>query len=308
MSALTRQLREIWSRVAKLGLNRLPGVRPVARAFKDMLFRWEYGNREWIALPDAIKIYLRDDPNNLIKVDYLDYLKDGSWQKLTVQLFRELLHEGQNAVDIGAAFGYLSVVASQAVGSTGRVFSFEPEQTAFRNLTKNIELNQATNVVATNCGISDGTRTTTMLFGTACGGTIMGGTRTLYNLPQAAQGEIPLTSLDAFLASHGWPPITLLKIDVEGAEVLAFQGMAETFARNPNMVILSEVSPAMLEASGFRTEDFFDILQRAGFNDFTDITGQKMRPFDPRIDVDKLKRMEIGNAQIGTADLMIRRS
>lgn len=102
LSELTRQLREAWSKLSKLGINRLPCVRPIARALKGALFRLEYGDSEWIELSDGIKIYLRDDPNHIIKIDYLDYLKDGSWQKLTVQLFRNL-EPGQNAVDIGAA-------------------------------------------------------------------------------------------------------------------------------------------------------------------------------------------------------------
>lgn len=300
-------MRHLWAQLSKRGLNRLPGVRPLAHLVKDLVLKWEYRGRDWVELPDGIKIYLGNDPNNLIKIDYIDFLQIGVWEKLTVQTFRDLVKPGDNVVDVGAAFGYLTMLASRLAGSDGRVFSFEPEPSAWQNLQKNIELNQASNVVSVNSGVSDGLTESTPLFGTACGGTIMPGTRDLYQLP-SRNASIPLTSMDAFLAKQGWPSIRLLKIDIEGAEILAFRGMAETFERNPGMAIISEINPTMLRSCGFETSDFFHTLQAAGFNEFTDITGNEARPFDPSRDVERMERAEFGNQATGAANLLIRRS
>ena len=56
-------------------------------------------------------------------------------------------------VDIGAHIGYYSLYSSKKV-KNGRVFAFEPFEESFEILIKNLELNQITNVVTQNMGVS----------------------------------------------------------------------------------------------------------------------------------------------------------
>jgi len=45
------------------------------------------------------------------------------------------------AVDVGACFGYRSLLLSELVGETGRAFSFEPNPRSFHLLKRNIDIN-----------------------------------------------------------------------------------------------------------------------------------------------------------------------
>lgn len=59
-----------------------------------------------------------------------DYLSSG-----------QTIAPGSTVIDVGANIGCFTMVAAKLVGPTGRVFALEPEESTFRQLEKNIELN-----------------------------------------------------------------------------------------------------------------------------------------------------------------------
>ena len=63
--------------------------------------------------------------------------------------------------------------------------------------------------------------------------------------------------------------VDFLKVDVEGAEPLVFQGAQETIARNPNLNIVMEWSPGQIQAAGFDVGQFVNSLREL-----------KLRPYD----------------------------
>jgi hypothetical protein len=61
------------------------------------------------------------------------------------------------------------------------------------------------------------------------------------------------------------PPIDVCKMDIEGAEVMALQGMSETIARSPQMRLLIECSSQFRDSS-----ELLDLL-RAKFSSVRDV-------------------------------------
>jgi FkbM family methyltransferase len=59
----------------------------------------------------------------------------------TVDLLRRELHEGDVFCDIGANIGLYSLMAAARVGSTGKVYAFEPLAGNFASLVENVRLN-----------------------------------------------------------------------------------------------------------------------------------------------------------------------
>lgn len=59
----------------------------------------------------------------------------------TINWLRNNLKSGQVFIDVGANVGIYSVIAAQLVGSSGKVFSFEPHAANFISLLENIVLN-----------------------------------------------------------------------------------------------------------------------------------------------------------------------
>ena len=58
-------------------------------------------------------------------------------------------------LDLGAHIGVFTLIASQAVGKTGKVVSLEPHPQSYHRLCQHLELNSIKNVVALNVAASD---------------------------------------------------------------------------------------------------------------------------------------------------------
>jgi hypothetical protein len=65
--------------------------------------------------------------------------------------------------------------------------------------------------------------------------------------------------------------VDFMKIDVEGAEPLVFEGARATIAANPSLRIVMEWSPGQIHAAGFDISAFLTALKDMG-----------LRPFDIR--------------------------
>ena len=61
--------------------------------------------------------------------------------------------EGDIVVDVGAAFGFYTILASKRVGSRGKVIAIEAQHDSFEMLNRNIKLNRLTNVITLNCAV-----------------------------------------------------------------------------------------------------------------------------------------------------------
>jgi len=106
---------------------------------------WERGlspnDRRLTHLPDGSLVEVEMH----IPYERMVWLQDEEWTELQYLQYR--LRRGDHFVDVGANIGLWSLVAATAVGSTGRIFSFEPNPTTFRKLTANVQRNQRTAIV-----------------------------------------------------------------------------------------------------------------------------------------------------------------
>lgn len=158
------------------------------------------------------------------------------------------------AYDIGANFGYTSLVMANALGSHGRVYAFEPSSHIYKSLLSTIELNSLEQqIVPREIAVSKDR-------GTASFVTLGGHTQGLLN--DATQGQIleshnridvSTTTLDHLVYSDQIESPQLLKIDVEGGESLVVQG-----ARR----VLTDLRPRiLLELHGRRrAKEVWDLM------------------------------------------------
>ena len=149
---------------------------------------------------------------------------------------KELLHldrfisPGMVVVDGGASCGIYTIAAAKLVGSTGKVFSFEPAVETFSILRKNIDLNRLENVRAYRAALSD-TDGKAVFYHNVAGpnGFSLGCPRT----PglELQQEEVATYTLGRLAQEEGVQRIGLIKLDVEGAEELALRGAGRLIAR-----------------------------------------------------------------------------
>jgi FkbM family methyltransferase len=168
-------------------------------------------------------------------------------------VLRSTLRPGDVFVDVGANVGHLTLAASSMVGPQGLVFSLEPHPKTVHYLRGNVAFNRAENVrvIHAAAGESDGATHFTSQRSDDL------------NFVSDRGIRVPLVTLDSVLPPL---PIRLLKVDVEGAELMVLKGAAETLARTE--FIYFEAYEKFAKRFGYSTSQVFAFLRDCGFTNF----------------------------------------
>lgn len=141
---------------------------------------------------------------------------------------------GDIVIDVGAAFGFYSIVASKKVGKHGKVVAIEPQPDSFEMLNKNIKLNNLTNVSTLNHAVSC-IKSTLKLYSS-------------YSTVQERAGQNPLQyievsadTLDNLLGQLDIYEANWVKVDVEGAELEVLKGAAGILSKSKDLALFVEV-------------------------------------------------------------------
>ena len=184
-----------------------------------------------------------------------------SYEETSSEIFQTFLQPGMVAVDVGAHIGYYTLLAARRVGPTGKVYAFEPEPNNYAWLQKNVGMNGYRNVVTVPKAIADRTGPIRLYFGNTTG--------THSICPRIEDKKestlIEAITLDEFLEAEGWPYIEVIKMDIEGAEALAFASMHRLMKRQDTLKVIFEFNPFRLEANGINPLKFLYRLQGIGF-------------------------------------------
>ena len=192
----------------------------------------------------------------------------GAYEPPVTQVFTRLLHPGASVVDLGANWGYFTLMAAQVAGPGGRVLALEPDPRMFDLLERNVRLNGLTTVGAfpLAAGADRATRTLAgYVEGTDNRGTsrIEDESRVPSPEPRFTVATVPV---DAFLDHKGLRSIDLIKIDVEGFEDAVLEGMAAGLAGRRYRHILIEFHPALLAERGVAADRCCARLRAAGYS------------------------------------------
>jgi FkbM family methyltransferase len=163
-------------------------------------------------------------------------------------------------VDIGANIGYYTVIAAGKVGATGHVYAFEPEKENFNFLQKSVIDNKFGQVSACQMGISDKTGAEQLFLSTS-----NKGDHRMYSVEGRSGVVIQVTTLDDFCKQQSIEKIDVIKMDIQGAEGLALDGMKETLRNNKHIKMFTEFWPEGLRTTGHDPLIFLRTLQEYGF-------------------------------------------
>lgn len=196
-----------------------------------------------------------------LRLDPLDSLEllQQPFESREVGLVKSLLQPGQTVVDVGANIGYYTLLFSRLVGEQGRVISFEPDPNNFALLCRNLADNRCTNVAPHRCAVG-AEQTTLKLY--RCPGNH--GMHRAYESICCGDEFVSVESvvLDQHLADE--PRIDFLKMDIEGFEYFALQGMSRLLEQH-SPTILIEFSPSALAEAGVSTTDFIRFFAERGY-------------------------------------------
>lgn len=179
---------------------------------------------------------------------------------------------GHVLVDAGAGVGGEAEVFSRAVGKGGRVLSIEANPGTFLRLEHHVRWNRLTNVTACRCALVDRNRPVYVEDRREVyERNTVSVTRRLNDLSAPIEGF----SLDDLCRREGVDRIDFLKVNIEGAEALAIQGMQKMIQRTGAVCIACHEVSAEGGGMSHTRNAVIAFLREAGFDIVT-------RDDDPR--------------------------
>jgi FkbM family methyltransferase len=164
-------------------------------------------------------------------------------------------------LDIGAHIGLFSVFMARLVGSSGRVFSFEPSPHTRHVLEETIRLNGCDRIIEVRAEAVSASSGTAVLYDT---GDVLSNANSLVRSSRTV-AEVPVRSvtIDEFVGSRA-SKVDCVKVDVEGAEFDVLAGAKETIERcRPAFEV--EIHPSALKQAGRSLDEGWSLLERSGF-------------------------------------------
>jgi FkbM family methyltransferase len=155
------------------------------------------------------------------------------------------LRHGDTFVDAGANHGYFSVLAALVVGDTGRVIAFEPHDGARAKLLETLARNhvgECVEVVPMALSDTNGSALLHQAHHHAVASLVPDQSPVRHLVPFGNPIEVQTSRFDDWRAAQDVRRIRLMKIDVEGAEMLVLRGMPASL-RDAFDAIVLETTP-----------------------------------------------------------------
>jgi len=193
---------------------------------------------------------------------------DGVFEPREWEFVAHFLGRGMTVFDLGANLGQYTLLAAKCVGPTGIVHSFEPSSRMFGELLFNVELNSMSETcVLNNMAVSD-RQGDARLSKYAPGGEVFGSLATQHRKSDDAitgYEQVETTTLDVYVHEKGISRVDFIKMDIEGAELLALQGAARLLSGRGAPAILVELADINAKGFAYRALDTWDFLVNLGY-------------------------------------------
>ncbi|KKD39569.1 FkbM family methyltransferase [Limnoraphis robusta] len=165
--------------------------------------------------------------------------------------------------DIGANIGFFTVIAARLVGESGQVYAFEPVPENADRIRQNAEINQFSHVTVFEKAVSANPGTAELLLAHHSGGATLSTAGTPPDL--RGKMDVELVSIDDLIAQGQIKPPSLVKIDVEGAEIAVLQGMVQTLKQFQPLLIY-EVDDGNQAAFRAKNQEIEAFITSAGYD------------------------------------------
>ena len=201
-------------------------------------------------------------------------IRSGAWRESDLAIIEHAVRPGEVAIDIGANYGLYCYHLGRATGPTGRVLAFEPIPTTAKTLVAVLRLLRVGNVTVFDKGCSDVAGMASFDIPLQPSGAPAAGLARMSPrlLPEAGTGADSTASvmsevvvLDEFLGSP--ERISLIKCDIEGAELLALRG-ARGILESTRPVVVCEVTPELMARFGLMPRQLFDFFEGLAYTPF----------------------------------------
>lgn len=198
------------------------------------------------------------------------YLHKGYWfrgKKVdmhSMNLFQELIAANDTVIEAGAHIGLMTQLFSKLAGKDGLVYTFEPGINNLTYLRKNISLCSFPNIVLIEKAVSNQNGTAVFYIENYTGQNnslipdhigINAYNKNTTDKNKAVL-EVETVTLDSFCSENNISKVDFIKVDIEGAEIMAIGGMIE---------MLRKYKPSFMFEVTQNSKEIFDNLKKSGY-------------------------------------------
>lgn len=168
----------------------------------------------------------------------------GTYEPELQAAIRKFVHQGMVAYDVGANIGYVTLLLSRVVGERGQVFAFEALPDNVERLSKNVAMNGLhPRVMIIPAAVIDRQGLVGFLVGPSGGMGKAEGSAGRQRQIYLENIQVAGITLDNFVYELGNPAPQVVKMDIEGGEVLALPGMKKVITEAQPLILLELHGP-----------------------------------------------------------------
>lgn len=179
--------------------------------------------------------------------------------KTEIDLLKKIITPGDFILDIGANIGFYAKLLSEFTTEKGKVFCFEPDSQNFNYLVKNTK--GIKNITLFNKAVSDKTDTIKVYKSKLLN--VDHRTYPVNNYDSVE--EITSVSIDELIKDKTIEKVDVIKIDIQGYELTAFNGMNHLLSTTDHLKIIAEYWPHGFKRAGTSAIAFYDFFDTMGY-------------------------------------------
>jgi FkbM family methyltransferase len=254
--------------------------RPLYKVYTDLRYRrlakirnWILKNQQFIAKNNLGCFVYYNNGRTYVRVnEKLEFLYvpdilggvlglelDAGFESKESAFLLSQIKEGQTVLDVGANFGFYSVLIGQQFENIS-IHSFEPVHSTFAILKHNVEHNRLQDKVTLNeCGVGEKTGQTKMTQDKYSGNHLV-----INENSNDVISDVLIITIDSYVQKNNIEKVDVIKCDIEGAEYLMLKGAINLLKKDyPNIFI--EIADEWTSRFGYSARDVIHYLLNIGY-------------------------------------------
>ena len=192
----------------------------------------------------------------------------GEYEGAISKLLGQIIKPGDICLDIGANIGWYTTLFQKLVGPSGEVHAFEPVPSIFEHLHRNVKLNEPPqNVRLNNFALGDVEKDVDLhIFSDLPSGhaSISTFDKTNFEIHPSR-----MKTLDSYLSANSIEDVALVKMDIEGAELMMLKGASKLFEQKRLPVFEIEMALDTTRGFDYLPNDLIEYIdKKAEYNFF----------------------------------------
>jgi FkbM family methyltransferase len=190
-----------------------------------------------------------------------------SFEYSTLNRFYSEIKSGYTVLDIGGNIGLFTLLASSKVGKEGKIISFEPNPSVAQIMRENVNKNEISNVRIEEIALSNANGEISLnilrkefsdLY------SFISNSKNVEGLSESI--TVKMTRLDDFILENSIGKIDIIKIDIEGAEFMCFEGAKKTLTNDKPIIIFECNESINIQRFGYNTFELLSFLYQFGYS------------------------------------------